>query len=74
MGGKNRLKEFARWPAYGKRWKSAAVKYWENKHDKLNRSGKLYYISRFKSGEEFFEWWLSDNPSPKEDSCQMGLF
>lgn len=74
MGGKNRLTEFARWPVYGRAWERAAVKYWENTHNKLNRFKEPYYCSRFKSGEAFFAWWLSDNPSPKEDGCQMGLF
>lgn len=74
MGGKNRITEFARWPVHGRAWERAAVEHWEEKHDKLNRHGELYAVSRFKSGEEMFAWWLSDNPSPKDNGCQMGLF
>lgn len=74
MVGKKRKNEFARWPKYEKLWRMGTRLYWERTHDKLNRKGKPYYCSRFKSPDEFFDWWLSDNPSPKDDDCQMGLF
>jgi phosphoadenosine phosphosulfate reductase len=62
LAGKARRRAFARWPRYEKLWRWAVNEYWERRHGKLNRSGKLYYCTIFKSGNEMFEWWMSDKP------------
>lgn len=62
MAGKARREEFARWPRYEKLWRRAVDEYWRRRYGKLNRQGKLYYVTLFESGAEFFEWWLSDKP------------
>jgi phosphoadenosine phosphosulfate reductase len=43
-----------RWPKMVNAYKRAAIKYWE----RGTKGGK-----RFKSGEEFFEWWLNRSAS-----------
>lgn len=69
-------KGFARWPSFEKTWRWAANQYYNQRIGTLNRYGKRRYIERFSSGDEFFDWWLSDNPSPvksSEEGC-LGLF
>ena len=70
IAGEHRKDEFARWPGFEKAWRIATRKYFDRRKGKLNNRGNQYYIERFKSGDEFFDWWLSDNPTPKDDEQQ----
>lgn len=76
MAGKGRLAQFKRWPGFEKAWRRATRGYFNRRKGKLNRLGEPYYIERFASGDEFFDWWLSDNPTPKDDESQecLGLW
>jgi len=75
MAGKNRIKEFKRWPRFEKAYRIAASKYIDTRKGKKKRNGEDYYVSRFKNGNDWFDWWMSDNPSSAErkDEC-LGLF
>jgi phosphoadenosine phosphosulfate reductase len=75
MAGKNRRIAFARWPLFEKAWRTATRHYFERRKGKLNRSGEPYYCERFATSDEFFNWWMSDNPTPKElsEEC-LGLY
>ena len=67
MGRKQRIKQFERWPGYGKLWRRAAARYWEtHQHTKT--------CAKYDTPEAFFDWWLSDKASTEDDDCQMGLF
>lgn len=75
MAGKKRKEEFARWPKFEKAWRAACERHWKLRAGKISRSGNPFYVSRFKSGQELFDWWLSDNPTPKEDDQEcLGLY
>jgi phosphoadenosine phosphosulfate reductase len=70
MAGKGRKDEFARWPGFEKAYRIATQKYWDRRKGKLNNRGKHYFIERFRTATEFFDWWLSDKPSKKQqDEC-----
>jgi len=58
-------KEFARWPAFERNWKNAIVKSWEKWHDKKNRKGETRFHSKFKSGEELWQWWLNEKKTKR---------
>jgi len=66
MGRKQRARQFERWPGYGKAWRLAAAKYWKT-HQHTT-------AGNYKTADDWFEWWLSDEAVIKEDDCQMGLF
>jgi phosphoadenosine phosphosulfate reductase len=68
MAGKNRIREFARWPKLESAWRRASAVYFDLHKGKVRADGKPYYIERFNQSDEFFEWWLSDHPMP-EDEC-----
>jgi phosphoadenosine phosphosulfate reductase len=69
----NRRKELERWAGYGRNWKQAALKFWDLM---ISEKRDTRTARSFSSGEEWFEWWLSNEPMPSEDAddCQMGLF
>jgi len=75
MAGEGRHREFERWPRFKALWIKAADACLNKRKGKLNRFGRPYYTERFKSGLEFFNWWMSDNPSKedKEQEC-LGLY
>lgn len=66
-----KLAQFARWPRYEMGWKRAFRRLWERKPE--DWTGKR----RFKTWEEMWEWWLHDEPWPKEfgveDGCQTQI-
>lgn len=76
MAGKKRLSQFKRWPALKRVWLNSFVEYFNKRKGKNKPDGTPYYIERFSSGEEFFDWWLSDNPSknPNHDEACLGLY
>ncbi len=71
-GSRQQKVEFERWPRYGANWKRALIKHWEKWHDNPRLDGKPRYQSNFKSGEEFYEWWISGTRKFPEN-CQMEL-
>ena len=76
MAGKARVVEFARWPLFEKAWKVAAKKYYNMRKDKISPRGKPYIgLNKFDTFDDFWNWWMSDNPTKKEtkDEC-LGLF
>lgn len=63
--------EFERWPAFMRNWKKAIIKNWENYHDVPREDGKPRYHSKFKSGEDFWNWWLTTKqPDYFRGDCQ----
>lgn len=64
----NREIQFRRWPLFEKAWRTATRKYFQQRKGKLNRSGKPYFIRHFKTSDDFFNWWISDNPPPETDN------
>lgn len=72
-----RVKQFQRWPRFEALWRRSFRRIWERKHGTMQRGGKVWWGDRqgFKNGEEMFEWWLSDLPSPENVECYTdGLF
>jgi len=66
-----RKQELERYPRMMAGWRKAANKRWERMQEKggTDRASKT-----FKSGDEWFDWWLSNKSMPDADDCQMGLF
>lgn len=69
-----RLREFARWPRYERLWKRLFRQVWERRTGSTQRDGKQWFGDRyFASWQEMWEWWLSDEPLPKDDEPCQGL-
>jgi phosphoadenosine phosphosulfate reductase len=73
---KKRAQEFKQWPRYEASWRKALDVYWENHHDKLNQRGKPYYVSKFKSKDEYWDWWMNGDQAgwSQDADCDAGLF
>lgn len=74
-GSKQQLREFARWPRYGELWHKAVVGNWRrHQPPNMRRDGKPYYHASFKTGEEFWDWWISgkrrQESDPFDEGCQ----
>jgi hypothetical protein len=52
-------------------WKRAIVANWEKWHDVPREDGLPRYHAQFKSGEEFWQWWLTAKRAPIV--CQEGI-
>ena len=74
-GSEGIKREFAKWPIFEKQWKRAVIKSWENLHDSPREDGSPRFQARFKSGEEYWEWWISGISKDDQDAieCQMNL-
>ena len=68
----NQEKEFARWPKYRDNWKKAIIANWEKWKDvPRERDGLPRYHAKFKTGEDFWQWWLTAKaPDYMRDGCQ----
>ncbi len=70
---KGRKKEFARWPKYERAWKKLFRDTWDRRTGTLQKDGRIWFGNRyFDNWEEMWEWWLNDEPLPK-DECQGTL-
>lgn len=69
-----RLRQFARWPRYGELWKRAVVANWERWKDVPNsKTGEPRFHAKFRTGEEFWRWWLADERPDVIRECQSGV-
>jgi phosphoadenosine phosphosulfate reductase len=70
-GTKGQKKEFSRWPHMERRWKQLFYDQWEKRSGKLDSKGNVYFGDRyFENWEMMWNWWLNDEPLPKDDECQ----
>lgn len=71
----NQTMEFERWPKFREGWKRAIIANWENWHDIPNtKTGKPRYQAKFKSGYDFWRWWLTEEtPDYIYGDCQPML-
>lgn len=71
----SQAKEFERWPRYEANWKKAIIANWEKwKGVPRQRDGKPRYQAKFKTGEEFWQWWLTAKaPDHFREDCMSGL-
>jgi phosphoadenosine phosphosulfate reductase len=74
MAGKNRHKEFLRWPGFKKAWQWAFREYFNARKGKPRRDGTRRYIDRFTTWQEYYNWWMSENPSSIEQDECLGLW
>ena len=74
-GPDRQTKEFERWPAFERNWKRAIEKNWETYKDKPRKDGKPRYHAKFKSAEDFWNWWRWEKKpdDPFRQDCQSGL-
>ena len=66
---KNRLEECKKYPKFVKAFVNAFEKLYQRRLSQGNSS-----VSRWKSGEEMFWWWVNAAPKHKEDERQLNLF
>lgn len=70
----NQKREFKRWPAFERNWKKAIIANWEKYKDVPRLDGKPRYHAKFKTGEDFWQWWLTAKaPDYFREGCQSGL-
>lgn len=71
LNNQSRKKEFIRWPAFERNWKKAVVDNWSKWKDVPTLKGEPRAQSKFKSGEEMWNWWMQENTKDvfRED-CQ----
>jgi len=70
-GSAGKTRDFARWPAIARQWKRAAQARWEQQKA-AGVDSRSY--NEFDTFEDFWQWWLSDDPLPgKSDECQGQL-
>lgn len=76
-GTKNMRKEFERWPKYEHAWRLAFRRMWENCQIRKTtpRTKKPYYGLRYKSGDEWFESYITNGGrmTTIPETCQMEL-
>ena len=67
--------DFRRWPHYEKMWKRSVIANWEKWKDVPNsKTGEPRFHARFKTGEEFWHWWLTHkHPDVFREDCQSGI-
>lgn len=80
----NRQREFVRWPHMERMWRKAFSDLWDRRKGQLapirrydpvkedwEKQLEPWLGERFwGSADEMFEWWLSNEPYPKENECQ----
>ena len=68
-----RQRERRRWPRVAENWKKAIIANWEKWHAVPRKNGGTRFHSRFKSGEELYQWWLNENRADiMREDCQSG--
>lgn len=74
MSGKNRLKEFARWPKYEEKWRNAMNLAAEARNN-MPREWKDQHPQKidWSTGDKMFDWWMNEDRS-KKDPDQTVMF
>lgn len=63
-----KARDIKRFPIMAANWKKAFVKLYEARRANGSKS-----VDRWKSGEEMFEWWVSNKPTEKINDNQMSF-
>jgi phosphoadenosine phosphosulfate reductase len=75
MGGKNRIKEFARWPKHEKLWKRGFKAYFDKYKGTLTKAGNPRSLDKFDTVDDLWNWWME---TPMDDTdqpdCQQFLW
>lgn len=64
-------REFARWPRYAAWWERAVKRHWELWHGEVKADGEPYYVARFASSQDYWDWWRSGKRKRADGGCQM---
>ena len=73
LNDESRLKEFKRWPAFERNWKKSVIGNWEKWKDVPNKKGNPRFQARFKTGEDFWQWWMKEKTPDVMRDCQTML-
>jgi phosphoadenosine phosphosulfate reductase len=70
----NQTMEFDRWPNYERNWKRAIIANWEKWNGvPRERDGKPRYQTKFRTGEDFWQWWRTTRaPDYFREECMSG--
>lgn len=74
MAGEYRRVEFARWPGFEKAWKRGCRMYYERRKGQLNSQGEPYCVEQFPTWQDFWNWWITEEPMPDEEWDCLGLY
>ena len=74
-GAKNAKRDFARWPNFKKAFINTFVKMHKDFAGKFTKRGRVTFATKFKSGEQWFDYWVSGMTYPQymQETCQMEL-
>lgn len=68
MSRAERFAQFQRWPRIEALWKKAFRRIWEHRSGRLTKRGRPWFGDVYFAGwQEMWEWWLNDEPLPKDD-------
>ena len=72
---KTRLRQLKENPSFEKAYLKAADLMWKRWHNHVKSNGKLHIASKFGSGKEWYDYWVSRKPYDewKMETCQMEL-
>jgi phosphoadenosine phosphosulfate reductase len=74
LNNTSRIREFKRWPAFERNWKKAIISNWKKWKDVPTKKGHPRFHARFKTGEDFWKWWMQENRSDvMRQDCQSML-
>lgn len=66
MSRQERRMQFERWPKFERRWVLSFERIWNMRSGHLDRRGRVWFGDRhFKSWQEMWDWWMSDESLPK---------
>lgn len=72
---KHRWEDFERYPTFKDAYLKPSDKMWKRHHDRITRKGTLHWSNKFKSGKEWFDYWMSNKSFAEwqQETCQMEL-
>jgi len=69
-----KLKQFARWPGYERKWRQLFQDIWAKRSGTTQRDGQRWFGNRhFANREEMWQWWVSSDSLPKKDEPCQGM-
>lgn len=77
IGKERQEEEFKRWPRYEANWRRAIIANWTKWHAVPREDGQPRFQARFKTGEDFWDWWRNYDRHRAADlfreDCQSGF-
>jgi phosphoadenosine phosphosulfate reductase len=76
MAGKNRVREFVRWPGYARMWRQAFDRFHAKyQYSKTKKGEDRWFIKKFGANwtsQQLWDWWMENEPE-LDENCQVEL-